>query len=372
MILEKIKSPSLTTITLFSLILTVVLLPVTLDQQAEASHPKKVKNLTGTEGDESVSLEWDRPTGGTTPQDYIISYKLTTATSWSKLSDGVNTRTTFEVTDLVNNISYDFKVAGKKLSNSNLRYSDPITLVPYSTNATVNPETDRCNQPGADGSANRCYAIHVFNIHSSYHDNVEKFKGKINVDDVNVPDGFVGAAYWLEFTPYTDEDDDRNDRVPILEFGIIDQSGSISHPKFYCAEDGDIQSRTWSASANRDYNFEIVKKSTSANGDRWGLTVNGNNCSDITVPAGVLPDKIFRGTETSRDSSPSFEHEFKWMQLKLDNFSRYYVLQPYFLKYQTYDDYLFGVTDGYFMDRCGSGTELYYHIETGKGVRSNC
>ena len=120
----------MTTITLLSLILTIIILPVTLDQQAEASHPKKVKNLTGTEGDESVSLEWDRPIGGTTPQDYVIQYKKTSSSTWITVTDSVSTRTSADVTDLKNGKSYDFKVAAKKLSNPFLRYSDSITLIP--------------------------------------------------------------------------------------------------------------------------------------------------------------------------------------------------------------------------------------------------
>ena len=448
----------MTTITLLSLILTVIVLPVTLSQEAEASHPRNLRatpqdesvdltwsastsssvvgyeisyklhddstwsvfnddiitgtsiTVTGLENGESYDfkvtgktasnvlkkssntatatptgsstppvitpptptitvnpptnlvlipqhksmiLEWDKPRSGTTPTDYLIQYKYNFRTTWSNFTDGVSTNTTATVTSLTNEREYDFKVASK--------VGDTTSI--FSSVQRDEP-TDKCSQIGADDNAYRCYATQVLDIKKGYHDDIRGFKGTINAEDVNVLSGFNNAAYWLTFIQDRDEVD--NPIKSILEVGIMDYSGSRSHLKTQCAEDGIKQRVSWSLNANRDYTFEIIRKSTSTTGDTWGLTVNGHDCRDIIVPPGSLPDKLKRGTETSYNSSPDFTQEFDSMKFKWWN-GEWYTLRSFFGP-----DYRDGLEQGYFIDQCGSTSEGFYHIETGKGTERNC
>jgi hypothetical protein len=75
--------------------------------------PDAPTGITAIVGNQQVTLSWIAPVdyGGSVITDYIIEYKLTSATDWAIFSDGVSTATTSVVTGLTNNVSYDFRIS---------------------------------------------------------------------------------------------------------------------------------------------------------------------------------------------------------------------------------------------------------------------
>ncbi len=72
-----------------------------------------------------------------------------------------------------------------------------------------------------------------------------------------------------------------------------------------------------------------------------------------------------RGTETSKNNTLDFTQEFESLKKEKNN-SWSYLISSDGTDRQT------GLAYDYFIDRCGSGNENIYRIETGKGSVKNC
>jgi len=109
-----------------------------------ATIPDAPTGVTAIAGNSQVILSWNAPTnfGGSPVTDYIIEYKLSTASTWSIFSDGISVSTTSTVTGLTNNSSYDFKIS----SVNAIGQSGVI-----GANA-ISPENTQ-NQQGSSGSS---------------------------------------------------------------------------------------------------------------------------------------------------------------------------------------------------------------------------
>ena len=76
--------------------------------------PATVSSVTPEPGNGQVRLFWSPPAAnGSSITDYVIEYKLDTATSWTTFADGTNTLTTVDVTGLTNGLLYNFRVSAK-------------------------------------------------------------------------------------------------------------------------------------------------------------------------------------------------------------------------------------------------------------------
>jgi large repetitive protein len=69
--------------------------------------------LTGTSANASVNLTWTEPTPTGSEQivDYVIQFKLASASTWSIFDDGVSTSASASVTGLTNGSAYVFRIA---------------------------------------------------------------------------------------------------------------------------------------------------------------------------------------------------------------------------------------------------------------------
>ena len=75
--------------------------------------PGQATGLNAVSGDAQMTLSWSAPSsnGGTAVTDYLIEYRLSSATSWTVLSDGVSTALSVSVGGLTNGSLYQFRVA---------------------------------------------------------------------------------------------------------------------------------------------------------------------------------------------------------------------------------------------------------------------
>ena len=317
--------------------------PPTPTPTTPATTPPTPRILEAIPQDHSVILTWSTYGANSNAiTDYVIQYKGSWQSSWTTLNDGTSTTKKAEVTGLYNNLAYQFKVAAKIGSQ----------IGSYSAVKSATP-TENCSQRGADGDVDRCYATRTMDLKRSNERSVTGINGTINFDDKVIPAGFNQASYWLKFT-----------NGKILEVGIHDMSGSGA-PKFVCAIDGSIQTHSFSSRPlnNVDYEMRIEKRTGSVN--TWDLIVNGEICATESLVSTAKPNYIIRGTETSKNNAPDFTQEFE--ELKKEKYNRWYYLASY-----DGSDYQSGLSYGYFIDRCGSGNEKIYHIETGKGTPGAC
>lgn len=78
-----------------------------------ATVPDSPTGVVGTAGNEQVSLSWIAPSsnGGAPITDYIVQFRLASASTWETFSDGTSTATSATVTGLTNGSAYVFRVA---------------------------------------------------------------------------------------------------------------------------------------------------------------------------------------------------------------------------------------------------------------------
>ena len=121
--------------------------------------PNTPTNIIGTAPTPtSIYLTWTAPTSmnGGTLNDYVVLYKLNTATTWSTWDDGVSTKTSTTVTGLTAGARYQFKVASK----SNNGTSGYTTLITVGTVVTYTPGSI-ATVVGAGDSISRGFDVNV-------------------------------------------------------------------------------------------------------------------------------------------------------------------------------------------------------------------
>jgi hypothetical protein len=104
--------------------------------------PEAPTSLNATSGNAQVPLSWVASVQNGTPvTDYLVQYKLSTASTWTMFSDGVSTTTSTIVTGLTNGLSYDFRVSGVDINGtgdpSNLASAMPISPIPTAPTAST-------------------------------------------------------------------------------------------------------------------------------------------------------------------------------------------------------------------------------------------
>lgn len=88
---------------------------VSATPSAAPAAPSAPQNLVATPGNASITLSWQAPiSSGTQPiTDYVVEYRLASASSWTLFADGVSTSLSATITGLVNGSSYVCRVSGK-------------------------------------------------------------------------------------------------------------------------------------------------------------------------------------------------------------------------------------------------------------------
>lgn len=134
------------------------------DGQPQGVVPGPPQNLQVTTGDGELVANWQVPlsSGSSSITDYVVSYKLQDAVTWSVLADGVSLSTTVTITGLVNGSTYDIGIAAQNDSGVGALTSAPGTPqsgVPYTTPVTC-PATTAPAATASNGYSLRSYALH--------------------------------------------------------------------------------------------------------------------------------------------------------------------------------------------------------------------
>ena len=104
---------------------------------ALSNRPVAPTGLVGTPGNAQVALSWvaSASNGGTAVSDYVVEYRLASATTWQTWSHDTSTATTATVTGLTNGASYVFRVAAVNLIGAGVASSASAAVVPFTVAA---------------------------------------------------------------------------------------------------------------------------------------------------------------------------------------------------------------------------------------------
>ena len=132
----------------------------------QTTTPGAPENLQVTTGDGQLTAAWQAPTasGSSAITDYVISYKLSSASSWTLVADGVSTATTALLTGLANGTSYDVSVAAK--NSSGIGQSATTQGTPVAGTAYVAPVLCAASSPAPAGDANNGYTLRQYALHN--------------------------------------------------------------------------------------------------------------------------------------------------------------------------------------------------------------
>jgi hypothetical protein len=104
--------------------------PQTLQNYAVDNVPYALTGTIAGQAAGSVVLNWYAPANSPASlTDYVVQYKLSSATSWTTFSDGTSTATTATVTGLTSLSVYDFRVAAV-IGGTTGSYSNTFTIDP--------------------------------------------------------------------------------------------------------------------------------------------------------------------------------------------------------------------------------------------------
>jgi hypothetical protein len=149
--------------------------------QTPATAPGAPTNLTATPGTTQVALSWTAPaspgtvTGGNTATltDYVIEFSTNGGSSWTTISDGTSTSTTFTHTGLTAGTAHVYRVSARNSANLTGVPSGTATATPTSGGASapaqvtglaaifLNPTSIEIgwNQPANNGAAITDYVV---------------------------------------------------------------------------------------------------------------------------------------------------------------------------------------------------------------------
>ncbi len=97
------------------------------------SVPGKVRSLKAVARNASLNLTWTAPSsnGGSALTDYAIEYSSNGGTTWSTVSDGESTGTSYTITGLVNATGYKVRVSARNVAGTGSAVSTAKAVKPY-------------------------------------------------------------------------------------------------------------------------------------------------------------------------------------------------------------------------------------------------
>ncbi len=110
--------------------------------------------LTGTPGNQQVSLTWSAPTddGGSPVTDYVVQYRAGPAQPWITFDEAVSTATSAVVTRLTNGTAYDFRVAVTNIVGTGDFSTPVVNVIPFTLSSAPTGDTGLFlfyrNEPG--------------------------------------------------------------------------------------------------------------------------------------------------------------------------------------------------------------------------------
>ena len=108
--------------------------PISVTIPPTLSVPNSITDLTASPGTTDTILNWGAPDDNNAPiTDYRVEYKQSASPNWQVFADGVNTTTTVTINNLIEETSYDFRVAAINAEGQGA-FSNIVTVT---TNASV-------------------------------------------------------------------------------------------------------------------------------------------------------------------------------------------------------------------------------------------
>lgn len=106
---------------------------------ATVTEPSVPRSITVTVDDSSAMLSWLAPSsdGGSAITDYVVEYRETSATGWTRLADGISTAASATITGLTVDVPYAFRVAALNAVNTGVFSTESITATPTTTTTTT-------------------------------------------------------------------------------------------------------------------------------------------------------------------------------------------------------------------------------------------
>jgi len=216
-----------------------------------------------------------------------------------------------------------------------------VSAIPFAEAATL------CSDTGVDGSS-RCYAVSTYSPSSSPYE-YQGFSSHQKFVNESPSNGFIQDSLWGIFSDGT-----------VIEAGINDPQGTGA-AKFVVAVDGAIK-KTSSGSPSNNSQYWMDLLDTNEDG-YWTLWAHNTS---YTTNVGTSPTlySVYVGSEAVYTNAPNFNTDHddldahwngSWVTPSSSN---------------TWQGEI--KSSGYYVDECGSSSEQYYHVNTGKGSAPNC
>ena len=232
----------------------------------------------------------------------------------------------------------------KNNQNSIVCWLNCCNDIPFSQMQTADAAT-LCTDVGADESP-RCYGLASYSP-NSYPYILDGTYSQTTFVNQSPSNGFLQHSVWVIF-----------DNGDILEAGINDPQGSGA-AKFVTAVDGSITKSIGTPSNNQYYGIQVHDSNLD---NTW--TMAAHTTTDTKYKGSINAYKSQVGSEAVYTNAPNFNIDHNYIYQHIGGS---WVLTSSGNSWQGTT-----TTSGYYLDKCGSGSENYYHINTGKGSVPNC
>ncbi len=230
--------------------------------------PGAPTSVSGTAGDEQVSLSWTAPSndGGSAITDYVIQYSSNSGTDWTTFSDGTSTSTNTTVTGLTNGTAYIFKVAAVNSAGTGSYAQTSSSITPQLSDTTPPAVT---LSSSSSSSTNSAIPVTV-----TFTESVTGF----DASDVTVTNGSAGivsgsgSSYSFTVTPDAD--------------GAV--SVSVAGSK---AQDAAGNQNT--ASNTLNFTYDATAPSSPSVSINSGATYTTTTLVDLTISATGSPTEMY-------------------------------------------------------------------------------